>query len=155
AARVRCRRLAPWSLGSSPIGLRPLVARTTRSRFAPSARPVISSATPCWYTSAVSTKLPPASRKASTIARDAASWASLPKVIVPRHSPLTLTPVRPSSRISMLTPPARDVDSAPKSCCPPFASIRMLLYTLRPPDPAYSWRHQHGDQNGRALDARR
>ena len=51
--------------------------------------------------SAVSTNVPPASTKRSTIARDAASSASRPNVIVPRHSRETTSPDRPSVTYSM------------------------------------------------------
>src|SRR5450756_2111490 len=67
-------------------------------------RPMTSSDTPAWYTSAVSTKLPPASTNASSCACAPASSVSLPNVIVPRQRRETLTPVPPISRYSMSPP---------------------------------------------------
>jgi hypothetical protein len=53
------------------------------------------------YPLAVSTKLPPTSKKRSTIARDVAASASRPKVMVPRHNSETRIPVDPNWRYSM------------------------------------------------------
>src|SRR4029453_530889 len=60
ARRIQRREL-PRSFGSSPIGKWTLVASTTWSRRPFSALATISSDSPCEYTSAVSTKLIPAS----------------------------------------------------------------------------------------------
>src|SRR5262249_44620874 len=65
--------------------------------------PTISSDSPAEYTSAVSTKLMPASKAACMIFTQS-SWSGLPhapNIIAPRQSGLTWTPVRPSVRISM------------------------------------------------------
>src|SRR5204862_6831417 len=51
--------------------------------------------------SAVSTNVPPTSRKRSTIASDASSSASRPNVIVPRQSRETTTPDLPRVTYSM------------------------------------------------------
>jgi hypothetical protein len=94
------RRETPPRLGSSPIGPQNLVARTTSSRRPLSALPTISSDSPAEYTSAVSTKLIPASSAAWMI-RIESSWSALPhapNIIVPRQSFDTWTPVRPSER---------------------------------------------------------
>jgi len=76
-----------------------VVATTTASRFAATARPTISSDWPPVYTLAVSMKLFPASRKASMTRRASASShgaaASVPKFIAPRHASLTLRPELP------------------------------------------------------------
>src|SRR3954467_451134 len=94
----------PNSFGSSPILPWTLVASTTWSRRPPaSALPTISSDSPREYTSAVSTKLMPAS-SARWMIRIESSWSVLPhapNIIAPRHSGLTFTPVRPSGRSSM------------------------------------------------------
>ena len=58
------RRDPPRRFGSSPIGMKNLVASTTSSRRPFSALPTISSDSPAEYTSAVSTKLTPASSAA-------------------------------------------------------------------------------------------
>ena len=72
------------------------------------ARPVISSETPVEYTSAVSTKFPPASRKRATIRAEVGSsqpQVEFPNVIVPRQRLETLRPVRPSLRSFIAFPP--------------------------------------------------
>src|SRR5215204_2609032 len=98
---MMCLRERPTSLGPSPMGKRTFVARTTSSRTPSSARPVISSETPFEYTSAVSIKLPPASRKRPTISLEVSSSASCPKVMHPRHSSETINPVLPRRPYSM------------------------------------------------------
>ncbi len=73
--------------GSWPIGLCALVASTTSSRRSLSAFPTISSDSPAEYTSAVSTKLTPASSAAWMI-RMLSSWSGLPhapNIIAPRQ----------------------------------------------------------------------
>src|SRR3954449_515604 len=98
------RREPPRRFGSSwLIGMKNLVARNTSSRRPSRASPTISSEMPAEYTSAVSTKLTPAS-SARWMMRVESSRSSLPQgpnIIVPRHSGLTRTPVRPSGRYSM------------------------------------------------------
>src|SRR3954465_10376738 len=98
------RREEPWRLGSSPIAPWNLVARMTSSRRPPaSALATISSDSPCPYTSAVSTKLMPAS-SAAWMMRIDSSWSGLPhepNIIAPRHSLPTETPVGPRGRSSM------------------------------------------------------
>src|SRR3954463_10647641 len=98
------RRELPYSLTSSPIVPWTLVARTTLSRRPPaSALATISSDSPREYTSAVSTKLIPASSARWRI-RTESSWSVLPQapnIIAPRHSGLTCMPVRPSGRCSI------------------------------------------------------
>src|SRR3954447_12707926 len=98
------RRELPYSFGSSPIVPWTLVASTTLSRRPPSsALPTISSDSPREYTSAVSTKLIPASR-ARWMMRIESLWSVLPQapnIIAPRQSGLTCTPVRPRGRSSM------------------------------------------------------
>jgi hypothetical protein len=77
-----------------------LVARTTSSRRPARALPTITSDSPAEYTSAVSTKLMPASRPA-WMTRTESSWSGLPRspnIIAPRQSGLTLIPVSPSVR---------------------------------------------------------
>jgi hypothetical protein len=97
------RREAPRWLGSSPIGTKNFVASTMSSRREGGVRialPTISSDSPAEYTSAVSTKLIPASR-ARWMMRIESSWSVLPQapnIIVPRQSSETWTPVRPSGR---------------------------------------------------------
>src|SRR3954471_18650002 len=103
-SRTIQRRELPYSFGSSPIRPWTLVASTTLSRLPPaSALPTISSDSPREYTSAVSTKLMPAS-SARWMIRIESSWSVLPQapnIMAPRHSGLTCTPVRPSERSSM------------------------------------------------------
>src|SRR4051794_6635297 len=102
-SRTIQRREPPRELGSSPIGMKNLVARTTSSRRPASASPTISSDTPPEYTSAVSTKLIPAS-SARWMMRMESARSSLPQgpnIIAPRQSGLTWTPVRPSGRNCM------------------------------------------------------
>src|SRR5215212_5812514 len=98
---MMCLRERPTSFGPSPMGKRTFVARTTSSRTPSSARPVISSETPVEDTSAVSMKLPPASRKRPTISLEVSSSASCPKVMHPRHSSETINPVLPRRPYSM------------------------------------------------------
>src|SRR5579863_2999646 len=96
-------REPPLWFGRSSIGMKNFVASTTSSRRPCRASPTISSDTPPEYTSAVSTKLIPASR-ARWMTRIASARSSLPhgpNIIAPRHSGLTDTPVRPSNRYSM------------------------------------------------------
>src|SRR6185437_14752621 len=107
SARVRWRADSPAPFGepSPPCGKRPLVASTTGSvrsvgRLA-NQRPMISSDRPAAYTSAVSTRLPPASMKRSSWACEPASSVSAPNVIVPRHRADTAQPLLPSVRYSM------------------------------------------------------
>src|SRR4051812_19769598 len=98
------RREWPRWLGSSSIGTDTLVARTTSSRRSFSALPTISSDSPAEYTSALSTKLIPAS-SARWMMRIESSWSGLPQapnIIVPRQSGETWTPVRPSGRYSIV-----------------------------------------------------
>src|SRR3954447_16687739 len=93
------RRELPNRLGSSPIALCTLVARTTSSRRPFKALPTISSDSPREYTSAVSMKLIPAS-KARWMMRIDSSWSRLPhspNIIAPRQNGVTLTPVRPGA----------------------------------------------------------
>jgi hypothetical protein len=93
----------PREFGSSLIGMKNFVARTTSSRRPARASPTISSETPFEYTSAVSTKLIPASR-ARWMIRIESARSSLPQgpnIIAPRHRGLTCTPVRPSGRNCM------------------------------------------------------
>ncbi len=95
------RRDDPVKFGSLPMGAYALVASTTPSRLPRSALPTISSDSPDEYTSAVSMKLIPASN-ARWMMRTESSWSGLPhspNIMAPRHSGLTLTPVRPSARI--------------------------------------------------------
>src|SRR5215470_13367609 len=96
-----CLRESPRSFAVVPIGPATFVARITDERLLRIARPVISSDTPVEYTSAVSMKFPPASRKRATIRAEVGSsqpQALFPKVIVPRQRFETLRPVRPSLR---------------------------------------------------------
>jgi hypothetical protein len=72
------RRETPPRLGASPIGPQNLVARTTSSRRPLSALPTISSDSPAEETSAVATKLMPAS-KARWMMRIESSWSVLPQ----------------------------------------------------------------------------
>src|SRR3954447_10881936 len=79
------------------------IGQTPSRRPPASALPTISSDSPREYTSAVSTKLIPASSAAWMI-RTESSWSVLPQspnIIAPRQSGLTLTPVEPSSRSCM------------------------------------------------------
>src|SRR3954447_25029630 len=97
------RREPPRRLGSSPMGMKNFVARTTSSRRSLRALPTISSDSPAEQTSAVSMKLIPAS-SARWMIRTESSWSVLPQapnIIVPRQSGETWTPVRPSGRYSM------------------------------------------------------
>src|SRR3954469_2740328 len=100
---IQRRELPNW-FGSSPMRPWTLVASTTFSRRpSASALPTISSDSPREYTSAVSTKLMPAS-SARWMIRIESLWSVLPQapnIIAPRQSGLTCTPVRPSGRISM------------------------------------------------------
>jgi len=86
------RRELPRMFGSvSCIVPCTFVARTTESRRPFSALPTISSDSPRAYTSAVSTKLMPASSARWMTAIDA-SWSGLPhapNIIAPRQSGLT------------------------------------------------------------------
>jgi hypothetical protein len=66
--------------------------------------PIIWSETPPTYTSAVSTRLPPASTYASRIAKASASGVSEPKYMVPRAIFDTEIPVFPSLRFNMAKP---------------------------------------------------
>ena len=81
---MMCLRERPTSFGPSPMEKRTFVARTTSSRTPSSARPVISSETPFEYTSAVSIKLPPASRNRPTICLEVSSSSLLPEGHAPR-----------------------------------------------------------------------
>ena len=108
-ARMIQRRDPPRWLGSSLMALKNLVARMTSSRRPLSARPRISSDSPNAYTSAVSTKLTPASSAAWTMARHS-SWSRLPhapSTMVPRQNVLTCMPVGPRVRCSMVPGQAR------------------------------------------------
>src|SRR3954470_4300227 len=101
------RREPPRRLGSSPMGMKNLVARTMSSRRPLRALPRISSDSPAEETSAVSTKFTPAS-SAAWMTRMESSWSGLPQapnIIVPRQSFETWTPVRPSGRYSTEEPP--------------------------------------------------
>src|SRR4029077_10676733 len=109
SARVRWRADSPAPFGESspPSGRRPLVASTTGSvtsagRLA-NQRPMISSDLPSPYTSAVSTKLPPASPKRSSCSCAPGSSVSTPNVIVPRHRLDTAQPLCP--RVRYFIPP--------------------------------------------------
>lgn len=78
---------------------------SSRRPFSALAR--IRSLSPNAYTSAVSTKLTPASSASCTM-RTHASWSGLPQapnIIVPRHSLLTRMPVRPSAAYSTVALP--------------------------------------------------
>src|SRR3954469_24644673 len=101
------RRELPRMLGSSSlIDAWTLVASTTSSRRPLRALPTISSDSPAEYTSALSTKLIPASSARWTM-RIESSWSVLPQapnIIVPRQSFETWTPVRPSGRYSIGAP---------------------------------------------------
>src|SRR4051812_6519288 len=105
-SRTIHRREPPREFGSSLIGMKNLVARTTSSRRPWSASPTISSDTPPEYTSAVSTKLMPASRARWMIRMESArsSLPHGPNIMAPRHRGLTWTPVRPSGRYCMAVP---------------------------------------------------
>src|SRR6188472_2543488 len=97
------RRETPPRLGSSPIDPQNFVASTTSSRRPFKALPTIFSDSPAEYTSAVSTKLIPAS-SARWMMRIDSSWSALPQapnIIAPRQRGLTLTPVCPSVRLVM------------------------------------------------------
>src|SRR3954466_6254775 len=86
-SRMIHRREPPREFGSSPIGMKNFVARTTASRRPWSASPTISSDTPAEYTSAVTTKLIPASR-ARWMMRKESARSSLPQgpnIIAPRR----------------------------------------------------------------------
>src|SRR6185437_9864393 len=98
------RREPPRWFGSSSNGIKNFVARTMSSRRPFRALPTISSLSPWEYTSAVSTKLTPASR-ARWMMRMLSSWSLVPQapnIMVPRHNLLTWTPVRPSGRSSIV-----------------------------------------------------
>ncbi len=100
------RRELPLRFGPSPIREWNFVASTTSSRRPASALATISSDSPAEYTSAVSTKLIPASSARCMIRIDS-SWSVLPQapnIIAPRQSGLTSTPVRPSRRYSIPAP---------------------------------------------------
>src|SRR4051812_29694766 len=97
-ARVTWRRELPLALMSGPEALKHLVATTRSSRLPRISLPRISSDLPLLYWSAVSKKLTPRSRTALNISAEAASSASPPKGMVPKHSWETCTPVRPSVR---------------------------------------------------------
>ncbi len=101
-ALLRWRLERPRSLGPSPVGKRPLVAMTTRSRISgdcfANQRPMIDSDSVLLYTSAVSTNVPPTSRKRSSWAWLPASSVSEPNVIVPRASTDTEQPLAPNVR---------------------------------------------------------
>src|SRR5919199_4778367 len=99
------RRLLPSMLGSSSAILPcTLVATTIRWRLPLrfSAAPVTSSLRPRLYTLAVSRKLMPASIARSMIANESCSPVLPPNIMQPRQRLLTLTPVRPSGRYSMV-----------------------------------------------------
>src|SRR5215207_4384896 len=107
------RRELPRMFGSWPIGACTLVASTRPSRRPAIALPTISSDSPAEYTSAVSTKLIPASN-ARCAMRTQSSWPGLPhlpNIMAPRQYSLTRTPVLPRVRISM-----RTSLRAPRSC---------------------------------------
>ena len=79
------------------MGIANFVASTTSSRRPLRARPTISSDSPPEYTSAVSTKLIPAS-SAAWIMRTDSSWSVLPmapNIIAPSANSLTDMPVPP------------------------------------------------------------
>jgi hypothetical protein len=65
---------------------------------------MISSARPSAYTSALSTKVPPASVNRSSWLNDVAWSVSLPKVSVPSASADTAQPLLPSKRYSISPP---------------------------------------------------
>src|SRR5918996_3155779 len=98
---MMCLRERPTSFGPSPIELRTLVARMTSSRNGLIASPVTSSDTPLEYTLAVSRKFPPAPTKRSTIFLVSSAPTSRPKVMHPRQSSETSTPVSPSRAYSI------------------------------------------------------
>ena len=109
--RAMRRREAPVPLGPGLIRKRPLVATTTLSRAlrdASQAPKTRSERPSCPYTSAVSTKLTPASSARSRMAK-VSSWldetlciidfsSASPKVMAPRQSTETCVPVVPSWR---------------------------------------------------------
>ena len=76
-----------------------LVARTISSRRAPNACPRYSSLLVFPYMSAVSKKVMPASRAAPTTASDSLRSMSMPKLLHP--SPTSLTVSEPIVRVSM------------------------------------------------------
>ena len=97
----------PRPFGPEPASPKTFVATTTSSRLTPrffSACPVIRSDAPSEYVSAVSMKLIPASSaRASSASASACSTVPItlnaplaPKVIVPKHSSDTNSPVEPS-----------------------------------------------------------
>src|ERR1700728_1878128 len=123
-ASDRCRRDSPCPLGVSSVGKRPLVASTTSSRLpgrAASQRSMISSARPSAYTSALSTRIPPASVNRSSWLNDVAWSVSLPKVSVPSASADTAQPLLPSRRYS-ISPPLR------RSSLPRIGSHPMIAH---------------------------
>src|SRR5688500_18896335 len=100
------RRELPRELTSPPMGLKHLVATTSSSRWPLMSSPRISSERPLLYWSAVSKKLMPLSRHARYMAAAAASSASPPKDMVPKHSRDTWTPLRPRTRYSIAMAPS-------------------------------------------------
>src|SRR5215469_12743579 len=106
-------RDSPASFGPSPMGIRTLVDSRSESRRPLITSPVISSASPPEYTSAVSIRFTPASRHMSTwrraplasVAPTARNPPRPPKVIVPSVSADTRRPLRPSWRYSIGKPP--------------------------------------------------
>jgi hypothetical protein len=88
------------------------VATTASSRVSnlPIRRPVATSLAPAEYVSAVSKKVTPPSTAARTIGSAASSSSthalslSLPKLIIPRHTRETRSPVAPRFTYSMASP---------------------------------------------------
>ncbi len=106
-----CLRERPRWFGSGPIGLKTLVAITTRSRPGPnslSARPSTSSLRPSEYMSAVSKKLMPSSSACRMNGSDASSSSTQsrqpgsPYDMQPRQIRETLRPVEPRLTWSIL-----------------------------------------------------
>src|ERR1700736_1229598 len=99
---MTCLRLPPASLDPGPIRPTHLVATTRSRRRLASHLPRISSVRPAvsreggtGYTSAVSRKCMPRSQARSSTAKAAFSSTWEPKIMVPRQSRLTCSPLRP------------------------------------------------------------
>ena len=102
-AERMCLRDSPPPFSPGVIGMNTFVATTISSRLRNFGRmrPVATSLAPCEYVSAVSKKVTPPSTADFTIGSAAASSRThgrsllLPKLIMPRHTLDTRTPVRP------------------------------------------------------------
>src|SRR3569623_1085850 len=108
-ASTMCLRESPRAVTGAPVGNQHLVASTMSSRlWSLRMSPSMRSLSPAEYMSAVSMKLPPASRKVLVMARAVSRsqpQSLLPKVMVPRQMRDTSRPERPRLRYFIVNPP--------------------------------------------------